>query len=130
VSKRWLWMIAIVGAVIPVALLAQGTPDVDISFPPPVFVLGGEAEIVGTANTEGQISYFIEYRPLNEDLEPLAGEDTPWLPATLPSRTPIIDDILGIWDTTAAPDGLYQLRLTVNVQGAQPRFDVVSPIRI
>ena len=42
----------------------------EITFPPPVFVIGGEADIVGTANALGQVNYFIEYRPLGDDLLP------------------------------------------------------------
>jgi hypothetical protein len=108
----------------------QPNTEADITFPPPVFVVGGEADIVGTANVLGQVNYFIEYRPLGDDLLPRDGEDTPWFPATLPRTRPVTDGPLGVWDTTVAPDGLYELRLKINLQNGEPRHVVVSPLRV
>jgi hypothetical protein len=104
-------------------------PDANVSWPPPVYVLRGEVEIRGTANLPGMSSYFIEFRPLNADLTPQE-DTTPWFPATLPSVQPIRDDILGKWNTLTAPDGVYELRLTINLTGQTPQFVLISPIRI
>lgn len=104
-------------------------PNANISWPPPVYVLRGEFEIRGTANLPDMSNYFIEFRPLNDDLSP-EGEDELWFPATLPRQTPVQDDILGLWNTLTAPDGIYAIRLTINIQGRAPVFHEVSPVRI
>ncbi len=109
--------------------IPQGNPDAKISWPPPVYVLRGEVEVRGTANLANMSNYFLEFRPLNDDLTALA-DNVSWSPATLPSNRPVIDDILGVWNTELAEDGLYELRLTVNVSRSSAIFETVSPLRI
>jgi len=104
-------------------------PSANISFPPPVYLMRGDIEIRGTANLPDQANYFLEFRPL-EILTEETDENRPWFPATLPDSEPVIDDVLGIWNTRTAPDGLYELRLTINIQGGVPQFFRVSPLRI
>jgi hypothetical protein len=103
-------------------------PNANISWPPPVYVLRGEFELRGTANLPNMVSYFLEYRPLNDDLAP--NETMSWLPATLPSQTKVVDDVLAIWDTTTVPDGIYELRMTLNVTGGNPVYVIVTPVRV
>jgi uncharacterized protein YgiM (DUF1202 family) len=103
-------------------------PNAVISFPPPVYVLRGRVEIRGTANIEGMLNHFLEFRRLNENLT--VDESAEWIPATLPNRNPVINNIVGVWDTTTTEDGLYELRLTVNIPRAQARFFLVSPLRV
>lgn len=110
-------------------------PNIAISFPPPVYAVRDRLEVRGTANLSNMSNYFIEFRPLAvEPPVPAADgsepEEQPWFPATLPNVGPVVDDILGEWNTSTAPDGLYEIRLTVNVTGGQPQFFRVSPIRI
>jgi uncharacterized protein YgiM (DUF1202 family) len=111
--------------------LAQGDPQVDpnanISWPPPVYVLRGEVDIRGSANLPNMRNYFISFRPLNDDLTPA---DSEFLPAILPTTRPVQEGILGTWDTTTTDDGLYELRLTVNVRGGQPVVHTVAPLRV
>jgi hypothetical protein len=116
-----------VGAQTPVP---TDTPGVSLTFPPPVYVVGGTVDLVGTVQVTNLVNYFVAYRPLNDDFTPRDGEDTAWFPATLPSRAPVQNGLIGLWDTTTAPDGLYALRLTVNVEPSETLFDVVTPIRI
>ncbi len=122
------------GLLLWVPLLVLGQPTIDndvrITLPLPVFTLTGDAEIIGTANAPGQQSYFIEYQPLANDLQPRDGAATLWLPATLPRTQPITDNVLGVWDTTTAPDGLYALRLTVNRAAGGPRYHTITPVRV
>lgn len=110
---------------------AQGDPDINpdavILWPPPVYVLRGEVELFGSANLPNMRSYFISFRPLGGDLEPTGDE---WLPAILPRPFRVQNDVLGTWDTTIADDGLYELRLTVNVRGSAPVVHIVSPLRV
>lgn len=110
---------------------AQGGPDINpdavILWPPPVYVLRGEVEIFGSANLPNMRSYFISYRPIDDDFEPISNE---FVPAMLPRPFSVENDVLGVWDTTMTDDGLYELRLTVNVRGAAPVVHIVSPLRV
>lgn len=104
-------------------------PNVNITWPPPIYVLTGEFSVRGTANLPDMASYFLEFRPLNEDLTP-ADDTVEWSPAILPARGPVSDDVLGVWDTSTVPDGAYELRLTINLSSGTPVHAVVSPLRI
>lgn len=113
------------------------TPPADaaisISYPPPVYVVRGAVQVRGTAASGNLSNYFLEFRPLL--LDPTRAESTteslnPWFPATLPANQVVQNGVLGTWNTTTAPDGLYELRLTVNITGATPQHFRVSPIRI
>jgi hypothetical protein len=133
--KRLLALLSILVLALPVAVFAQVTsteepnPNANITWPPPVYVIRGEFAIRGTANLPDMTNYFIEFRPLNDDLTPQDEGDV-WFPAILPSQGAVQDDVLGTWDTTLVEDGLYELRLTVNVSGGTPEIAIVSPLRI
>jgi uncharacterized protein YgiM (DUF1202 family) len=59
------------------------------------------------------------------------GEEEPsWFPISLPSNEVVEDNILAAWDTETTNDGLYEIRLTVNVSGQGPVRFVVSPLRV
>ncbi len=131
-------LIVLVGAVSTFAVYAQNTtseepnPNAQITFPPPVYVLRGAFEVRGTVAIEGMFGYYLEYRPLNDDLTPLEEGDPAgdWLPATIPSNAPVIDDVIGEWDTEVVDDGLYELRLVV-LQSTNERIEhVISPLRV
>ncbi len=135
-KRLMLLMLALVLFVVSAPIAAQdgvadeANPNAQITFPLPVYVVRGEFEIRGSANLPNMTNFFIEFRPLNEDLTPPAGREV-WFPAILPSSAAVQDDILGVWDTTLVPDGIYELRLTVNVSGGGEAVnDTVSPIRI
>ncbi len=104
-------------------------PNVVISFPPPVYVVRGVVEVRGTVNLPNIANYFLEVRPLGDDLQPLSETD-PFLPASLPQTGVRIDDVLLEWDTTVLPDGLYQIRLRANVSRQGPTDFVVGPLRV
>jgi hypothetical protein len=103
-------------------------PNANISFPPPVYVLRGTTEIRGSANLVNMTGYFLEYRLLNADLTP--NEDELWFPAILPRAATVLEDVLGVWDTTVTDDGLYELRMTINIFNGDPVLITVSPIRV
>jgi formylglycine-generating enzyme required for sulfatase activity len=111
------------------AALAQGPdPNANISWPLPVYVVRGQVEIRGTANLADQTGYFIEFVALPDGVN-TPDESAAWFPATLPVTVPVADDVLGLWDTTMIPDGVYALRLTVNTTGGSSHH-VVSPLRV
>jgi len=114
-------------------------PDANITWPPPVYLLRGEVEIFGTANLADMTNYFLEFRPveaLSEDADETAeAEDDSdfeerWFPMTLPSGIPVIEDALGVWNTETTEDGLYEIRLTINLADGDPVEFLVGPIRI
>lgn len=110
---------------------AEINPDANIIWPPPVFVLRGEFDIYGSANLSNMSNYFLEFRPLalEDDDDDLVAQ-MPWFPVTLPTSQAVSDGVLGTWNTRTTPDGLYELRLTVNVTGQQATSFVVSPLRV
>lgn len=113
-------------------------PDANISWPPPVYLLRGEVEIYGTANLPDMTNYFLEFRPIEalsaesdaESAEEEADFEVRWFPMTLPSGIPVIEDALGAWNTETTEDGLYEIRLTINVTDDDPTEFIVGPIRI
>ncbi|MBL8147893.1 MAG: SH3 domain-containing protein, partial [Anaerolineae bacterium] len=111
-------------------------PNANVVFPPPVYVLRGQTPIIGTANLPNMTNYFIEFRPLTAAAAGAAvgaGTPTPtpvFFPAVLPSTSAVVDDVLGTWDTTLVPDGLYELRMTVNTSGGTPVVITITPLRV
>lgn len=104
-------------------------PDANISWPPPVYVLRGQFTVRGSANLPNMVSYYLEFRPLADDLS-VPNPAAPWFPVTVPNPAAVKDDVLGIWDTTPWPDGVYELRLTLNLRGADPVYFRVAPLRL
>lgn len=131
-NKRVLFALVLITVLTLPALAQTATtapdPNANISWPVPVYVLRGEFEIRGTANLPNMSNYFIEFTPLGDDLQPLSAND--WFPAILPNPSAVSDGVLGVWDTRLVADGLYALRLTVNVSSGQPVQQVIAPIRI
>ena len=84
---------------LPVAAQEAEEPTAEISWPPPVYVLRGEVSLLGSVNLPDMTGFFIEYRALDDDLS--APDTRAWLPVTLPSSTPVVNDVLGAWDTGA-----------------------------
>ena len=107
---------------------AMVNPDANISFPPPVYVVRDSVEIRGSANLPNLVDYLIEFRPLALGLMD-EDEEGHWFPATVTQRVAVVDDILGIWNTTTTRDGLYELRLKINT-GDETEFVRLAPIRI
>lgn len=106
--------------------------NIAITFPPPVYVLSDIVQIIGTADEIDMSNYLIEFRPLVLDAAATAGQtiEPPWFPATLPSNRAVRNGLLGIWNTTTVRDGLYEIRLTININAALPVFFRVSPLRV
>ena len=103
-------------------------PNAQITWPPPVYIVSGDFEIRGTANVPNMTAYYLEFRQRNSDLSIPAQEV--WLPITMPSSTPILQNALGVWNTRTTSDGVYDLRLTIAVQGGQLVFAAIGPVRV
>ncbi len=106
----------------------EAEPTAEISWPPPVYVLRGEVSLMGTVNLPGMTSYYIEYRALDDDLA--APDSRAFLPVTLPSSTPVVDGVLGAWDTGNVADGLYEIRLNIVTPGGEMMRQVLGPLRV
>jgi hypothetical protein len=106
-------------------------PNLQISFPPPVYVVSGTVDVLGTVDVPNMANYFLEFRPLvlTDDAEE-TDATRPWFPASLPASGTVTDGVIAPWNTTTAPDGLYELRLTVNIDREETRYFRVSPLRI
>jgi hypothetical protein len=124
----------IVGAQDVITPIEEPNPNaaVKITFPPPVYVLSGPVQIRGSAASGNLANYFLEFRPLEPGRTASESDErlNPWFPATLPSSNIVQDGVLGVWNTATAPDGLYELRLTVNITGASAQRFRVSPLRV
>lgn len=103
-------------------------PNANISWPPPVYVLRGEYTIRGSANLPNMTNWYLEFQALPTD--GTAPPNDTWTPVTLPTRSAVRDGVLGIWDTTSAPEGLYTLRLNIGLNTGSRTFYAVSPLRI
>ncbi len=53
-----------------------------------------------------------------------------WFPIGEALDTPVVDGRLAIWDTTEITDGVYSLRLRVNVEGSPPFENVIGGVRV
>jgi hypothetical protein len=102
---------------------AQDNPNVNITWPPPVYDLAGTVAVRGTVNPPDLQSYFFEVAPVGE-AQPF------WTPVSLPSIQPVTDGVLAQVQTTVVDDGIYQLRLHVQLRSGQAEYAVVAPIRI
>ena len=117
------------GGAIEPADMDMVNPNANISFPPPVYVVRDAVDIRGTVNLPDQLNYLIEFRPLQLGAMDDDMDEAPWFPATVPQMAPIVDDVLGTWNTLNARDGIYELRMTVNTADG-PQMARLSPIRV
>ncbi len=120
------------GGLIEPADMDMTNPAAHISFPPPVYVVRDSVDIRGTALLADMRNFFIEIRPL--DLDVMADEEEAaarqWFPVTSPRIEGVEDDVLGTWNTVTLRDGLYELRLRINMADGTQQYARVSPLRV
>jgi hypothetical protein len=87
----------------PTPVVADCHPGRNITYPTVGAVLDGIVEIRGSANIQGFSYYRLEFRQEGK---------SEWI-RTQQFEEPVIDGILGIWDTSSLPAGIYRLRLIV-----------------
>jgi hypothetical protein len=109
------------------AALPAGAQDVtqNITSPQATTTVSGVVDVTGTVNPPGLSAYFLEVAEFV--IDPTAAA---WTAVTLPSRTAVTNGVLGQWDTTTLPDGVYQLRLTAALTSGQNQQVIVAPIRV
>ncbi len=105
---------------------------VKILWPPPITEMCGVIDIYGTVNVPNLVDWMVEAIELNEDLS--VPENAGWMPLNQGvNENAVSVDVLVSIDTTAAPNGVYGLRLTANVSNdaqMSALHDVVAPIRV
>lgn len=80
-------------------------PGVQITFPTMNQVISGRVTILGTAQIDRFQFYKLEYG--------MGEKPTQWHSIGEVNRTPVVNGVLGIWDTAGFPSGTFVLRLTV-----------------
>ncbi|MBE2266889.1 MAG: PKD domain-containing protein, partial [Anaerolinea sp.] len=93
-----------------------------IQSPLPGNLVAGNVGIYGSALHP----QFLQYQL---DFSPLPNTSGIWTPIAI-SQTPILNGILGTWNTTLVPDGVYQIRLSVILRDGLVLSTIVSNIRV
>jgi hypothetical protein len=117
-------------AVIPTAIRPPALPSptplpisIVILSPVPGNVIAGNVQIIGAATHPNFLQYQVEFGP-----DPNPGNL--WYPATYAVQVPVINGLLGIWNTTTVQDGLYAVRLRVYLRDGTTLTTVVNNIRV
>ncbi len=95
---------------------------VNIVSPLPGEAVQGRVQVLGNTVVNGFLGYELAF----------AFRDDPtgtWF-VIAQSTLPVEDGPLGEWDTTTLTDGFYTLRLTVQVNGAEPIIFIVPDLRV
>jgi PKD repeat protein len=112
----------------PLNVVATATPStisIVMLSPIPGNVIAGNVQILGSAIHPNFLQYVLEYGP-----EP--NPSNLWYPIGGARQTPVLNDVLGIWQTQGVnlPDGLYQLRLRVYLRDGSTPQTVVNNLRV
>jgi PKD repeat protein len=91
--------------------------------PIPGNVVAGNIQVLGAAIHPQFLQYQLEFGP-----DPNPGNL--WYPATGIVQSPILNGLLGIWNTTSVQDGIYQLRLRITLRDGSNLATVVNNIRV
>jgi PKD repeat protein len=108
------------------AFFPTSTPtpiSIVILSPIPGNIVSGNVQILGAAIHPQFLQYQLEYGP-----DPNPGNL--WFPATGIVQTPVLNGLLGIWNTTTVQDSSYQLRLRVILRDGSNLATLVNNIRI
>ncbi len=97
--------------------------DVRISYPVDGSQVAGYITVVGSASHPRFLQYALEWGP-----DPNPGNL--WYPLMSPRNQTVLNGGLGAWNTTAIPDGVYQLRLHVWLNDGTETFDIATGVRI
>ncbi len=104
-------------------IFAQEAEGVRIDYPPAQFVVSGVVDIFGTVEHPDRRSFILE-------VTDMPGTDAIWTPITLNITTFEDSGVLGQWDTTIFPDGVYRLRVVVFLNSGFSVMSEVSDIQV
>jgi len=110
----------------PPITFATNTPlpvSIAILSPVPGNIVAGNVQILGSAIHPQFLQYQVEFGP---DPNP----NNLWFPATSAVTTPVLNGLLGIWNTTSVQDGRYQLRLRVYLRDGTLLTTVINNISV
>ncbi|MCB9451774.1 MAG: PKD domain-containing protein [Anaerolineaceae bacterium] len=114
-------------AIVPPSIIQPTNTPLPISIvilsPIPGNVVAGNVQVLGAAIHPQFLQYQLEYGP-----DPNPGNL--WFPASGIVQTPVLNGLLGIWNTTTIQDSLYQLRLRVTLRDGTSLITTVNNIRI
>lgn len=114
-------------AIVQLPPLAPTTTQLPVSIvilsPVPGNVVAGNLQVLGAAIHPQFLQYQLEYGP-----DPNPGNL--WFPATGVVQTPVLNGLLGIWNTSGTQDGNYQIRLRVILRDGTNLATVVNNIRV
>ncbi|HEY76575.1 MAG TPA: hypothetical protein G4O00_10410 [Thermoflexia bacterium] len=127
---RWLARATVVALTVSLFIVSTGSllaappaqeDQIAIFFPADNAVVSGVVEIVGSVTHPNFDRYSLYYAP-----GPAPTAQSVWTPIVLDVRTPVVNDVLATWDTTAltgdgqrvVPDGVYTLTLVRWRQGS------------
>jgi len=95
-----------------------------ISSPTGSSTVQGNIAVIGSASSPNFIQYALEYGP-----EP--NGSNLWYPITsVPITQSVLNSTLGAWNTRTVPDGNYQIRLHVWLQGGIEEFRVINNVQV
>jgi hypothetical protein len=102
---------------------AQNATSPTITSPHENDTLFGLVTIQGTANNPNMQRYTLEF-----DLQDIEGDN--FFPVSAPITQPVSAGVLGQWNTTAVPDGRYQIRLSVILRDGTVLSTVVQNLHV
>jgi PKD repeat protein len=112
------------GTVIPPIQATPPSPTrITILSPGPGSIIAGNFQVTGAALHPRFLQYQLEYGP---DPNPA----NLWYPADSVKFTPVVDNVLGFWNTSAIPDGTYLLRLRLFLRDGTTLSTVSNNIRV
>jgi PKD repeat protein len=107
----------------PTANIPAQPVSIVILSPVPGNIVAGNVQVLGSATHPQFLQYQVEFGP---DPNP----SQLWYPATNAVQQPVLNGLLGVWNTNATQDGLYQLRLRVYLRDGTTLSTVVNNVRV
>ncbi len=108
-----------------VAMTSAQEAELKLTWNPVWNTITDTVDVVGTANIPDLFYFFLEAAPWDP-----AAEAPAWQPVTSFVMSPVVDGLLGSWNTSRFPDGFYQLRLHALNSANESFHYALAPILI
>ena len=99
--------------------------ELKLTWSPVWNTITGTVDVVGSANIPNLFYFFLEAAPWDG-----TGAAPTWTPVTSFIMSPVVDDVLGSWNTSRFEDGFYQLRLHALNSANESFHYALAPILI